>query len=105
MGPVGAAVEVLSTAKRGLCGNFDQQMVGEETLASNSSGLRLGPLTTSGLCRKDEVMASIGSIGDLLYLPVEGPAGCPHCLGSGYLLGPTCRLRHWRHAFLLVFFP
>lgn len=35
----GAAVEVLSTAKQGLCGDFDQQMVSKETLASNSSGL------------------------------------------------------------------
>lgn len=66
VGPGGTAVEVLSTAKRGLCSNFDQQMVGEETLASNSSGLRLGPLTTSGLCGREEVTARTGSRGDLL---------------------------------------
>lgn len=38
-GPSGAAVEVPSMAKRGLCGNFGQQMVSEETLVANRSGL------------------------------------------------------------------
>lgn len=37
-GPGGAAEEVLSTEKQGLCGDLDQQVVGEETLASDSAG-------------------------------------------------------------------
>lgn len=76
----------------------DQQLVNEETLGSHSSGWWLGPLTTSGLCRKDEVMGAYRKHRGSFIHTDEGGAlwRCPHGVDNGYLLkGQLVSLRYW----------